>query len=135
MSFFPWNDGYSVNIREIDEQHKRLVSLVDEMYEAMRAGKGSEVLGKILADLIHYTKTHFATEERYFRLYGYPEFEVHKKEHDILTGQAMDLKEKFDAGQTALSSQTGTFLKNWLINHIQKTDKKYSAFLNGKGLH
>ena len=134
MGFFPWDDKYSVNIREIDEQHKKLVSLVDELFEALRTGKGTAVLGKILTDLIQYTKTHFATEERYFKQYGYPDFPAHKVEHDLLTKQAVDLKQKFDAGQTAISSQTGNFLKDWLINHIQKTDKKYTAFLNGKGL-
>ena len=135
MTYFAWNEKYSVHIREIDEQHKKLVALINELFEAMKAGQGQEILGKVIAGLITYTKSHFATEERLMRDHGYAEYLVHKQIHDSLTKKVMDLNNQYQAGQAALTVQVTNFLKDWLINHILGTDKKYSAFLNSKGIN
>lgn len=134
MAFFQWNDQLSVKIAQIDMQHKKLVDMVNEMFEAMQAGKGKDVLGKILAELIQYTRTHFATEERLMQTHGYQDFAAHKKEHDDLAKQVLDLESKFKAGEPVMSSSVGTFLKGWLVNHIKGTDMKYAPFLNSKGV-
>ena len=81
MAFIDWDDSFSVKVKEIDAQHKRLVDMLNELYDAMRQGKGKEVLGKIIGGLIEYTDVHFKTEEKYFDKFGYPETEAHKKEH------------------------------------------------------
>lgn len=72
MSLFAWNEKYSVNIQEIDDQHKRLIGLVSQLHGAMQQGKGKEVMDKILKELIQYTRTHFAAEERIMKVNGYP---------------------------------------------------------------
>jgi len=59
MIYFRWNEKYSVGIAEIDAQHRHLVKMVNDLYEAMYAGQGREALGKILSGLIRYTQTHF----------------------------------------------------------------------------
>ena len=135
MTYFAWNEKYSVHIREIDEQHKKLVALINELFEAMKTGQGQEILGKVIAGLITYTKSHFATEERLMRDHGYAEYLVHKQVHDSLTKKVLELNGQFQAGQTALTIQVSNFLKDWLTNHILGTDKKYSAFLNSKGVN
>lgn len=135
MAHFEWKDQYSVGIPVIDEQHKKLVAMVNELYEAMSTGKGKDVLGKVLNDLIQYTKVHFQLEERLMQQHGYPEFAAHKAEHDTLTHQALDLSAKYVKGQAALTIQTGNFLRDWLAKHIQGTDKKYAPFLQAKGVH
>ncbi|NTW89085.1 MAG: hemerythrin family protein [Desulfobulbaceae bacterium] len=134
MALFNWDSSLSVNIAEIDEQHKKLVNLVNDLFEAMKEGKGSQILGKVLSDLTRYTKTHFATEERLMRSNSYPSYLVHKKEHDELIAQVDDLNKKFQDGQMVLSTSVGNFLKSWLVNHIKGTDMKYKPFLNQKGV-
>lgn len=134
MAFFNWEDRFSVGIAEIDMQHQKLVQMLNELYDAMKAGKGNDVLGKVLNGMIQYTASHFATEERYMKLHGYPDFAAHKREHDSLTQQVLELQEQFNAGQPVLSMKVGTFLKGWLINHISGTDMGYSPFLRAKGL-
>ena len=135
MTYFTWNEKYSVHIREIDEQHKKLVALINELFEAMKAGKDQEILGKVIAVLLTYAKSHFATEERLMRDYGYPEYLVHKQVHDSLSKKVFDLNAEYQAGKPVLTVQLMNFLKDWLINHILGTDKKYSAFLNSKGVN
>lgn len=134
MALFVWSDRYSVNINEIDNQHKKLVDLLNSLHDSMKAGRGNEVLGKTLTELIQYVGTHFATEEKLFRTYGYPEYSAHKAEHDKLTQKAIELQKNFQQGAPVLTVEVLGFLKDWLQNHILGTDKKYSQFLNSKGV-
>jgi hemerythrin len=134
MALMQWTDKLAVGVRECDEQHKKLVAMVNDLHDAMVSGKGKDVTGKILGDLIGYCGTHFGMEERLFKTHGYPEFTAHKKEHDDLTQKALALKKDFEAGKPVVTMELMTFLKNWLINHIMGTDKKYGPFLNGKGV-
>jgi hemerythrin len=108
--------------------------MLNELYEAMKAGKGNNVVGEILNGMIQYTFSHFATEERYLILNNYPDFAAHKREHDILTKQVLELQEQFNNGKAAISIKVGDFLKTWLLTHISGTDMKYSPYLRAKGV-
>jgi hemerythrin len=134
MALMTWNNGLSVNIKEIDVQHKKLIELINQLHGAMGEGKGKEASGKILSDLIYYTVSHFTYEEKLFKQYGYSEYEAHRKEHEDLTSQVKDFKSQFDKGTLGLTLKLMTFLKDWLNKHILGTDKKYVAFLNSKGV-
>lgn len=79
MAFVNWNDSLSVGIVEVDNQHKKLVGMLNDLSEAMKARKGNEVLGKIISDVVAYTRTHFAVEEKYFAQFCYPDAAEHKK--------------------------------------------------------
>lgn len=134
MALLTWNDGHSVKVKQFDDQHKKLIDMVNELHDAMKVGKGKEVLEKILAGLIQYTVTHFSNEERLMKLHNYPGYEQHKKEHNLLTIQVSDVQKKYREGSAVLSQSVMTFLKEWLQNHIQGTDKNYAPFLNSKGV-
>ncbi len=134
MALMTWDPKFSVNIREIDNQHKKLFELINNLHDSMKTGKGKEALGKILSELADYTVNHFSAEEKLFQTYGYPEQAQHKKMHTDLTKQVMDLKGKLDKGDVIITIEVMNFLKDWLNNHILVSDKKYSAFLNGKGV-
>ena len=129
VAFFVWTDKYSVGIQEVDDQHKRLVELVNDLYEAMTAGRGSEVLGTVFNTLLAYTRTHFAEEEKLMQQCGFPGFSEHKQLHERLTQQVIDLGEQFREGKSSLTVHVATFLKDWLVKHIQGTDRKYVPFL------
>ena len=134
MALMTWNDGLSVNVKEIDAQHKKLIGLINQLHGAMSEGKGKEASGKILSDLLYYTVSHFTYEEKLFQQYGYAGYDAHRKDHEDLTGQVKDFKSQFDKGTLGLTLKLMTFLKDWLNNHILGTDKKYVAFLNSKGV-
>ncbi len=134
MALANWRDEFSVNIAEIDEQHKKLFDYINEIHEAMRNKKTKEELGKILDKLTKYTVEHFRTEERYFDRYDYPRSKMHKLEHQVFIDKVGDFKADFEKGKLLLSLEVINFLKDWLINHIKGTDQAYSAFLNEKGI-
>jgi hemerythrin len=134
MALINWSDSLSVNVKEIDLQHRKLIDMINELNEAMRVGKGKESLGKILNGLISYTATHFKQEERYFDKYGYPDTVNHKKEHVAFVKKVTDFKDGFENNNLAVTMEVMNFLSDWLKNHIKGTDKKYSKFFNEKGL-
>ncbi|MDR3640059.1 MAG: bacteriohemerythrin [Humidesulfovibrio sp.] len=129
-----WTDGLSVGIRLIDEQHRVLLGLINELHAGMRARKSDAVLVGVVARLKEYTVKHFGQEEEYFDRYGYPGTAAHKELHAKLVQQVLDFEAALKSGKTKVTMDIMRFLKDWLVKHIMGTDKKYTAFLNSKGL-
>lgn len=134
MALISWEEKYSVNVKEIDEQHKKLVKLVNDLHEAMSVGKGKAIMATVLQSLIDYTATHFAAEEKYMTKFNYPAYPQHKSEHDKFVKQVLDFQKGFAKGDLVLTLDVMKFLKDWLLNHILGTDKKFGPFFNEKDL-
>ncbi len=131
--FIVWSDELSVGIEEIDEQHKVLVNLINRMHNAIAEKHGSEVVSGILAELVDYTKIHFAVEESLLRILGYPGYEEHKDIHDELLEHVLDLQKKVASGNTNISFELMHFLKSWLSKHILEEDMQYAGFMLAAG--
>ncbi len=129
-----WGEKYSVKIREIDNQHKKLIAMLNELGDAMSQGKGNDALGGVLKGLVDYTLVHFKYEEQLLREHGYADLDEHKSAHDDLAKQAGELADQHKAGKALMSIKVLSFLSNWLNTHILNTDMKYSAFLVEKGV-
>ena len=134
MPILEWNEKYSVNIAQIDRQHQKLIGYVNELNDAMRSGKGRLVLESVLNALIRYTQTHFATEEQLLETHCFPDYLNHRHEHQTMTQKVSALQEQYNTGNIATTIETMNFLREWLDRHILGTDKKYSDFLNSKGV-
>jgi len=134
MAILVWDNKYSVGIALFDQQHQKLVDMVNKLHDAMKAGQGKAVLGDILKGLLTYTQTHFQAEEKAMSQHAYPDFNAHKKQHQDLVAQAVAIQKKFESGQAALTVEVLQFLNDWLVKHIMGSDKAYGPFLNGKGV-
>ncbi len=134
MALLEWSDKYSVNIKEMDEQHKKLFNMINELHDAMKGGRGKEALGGIFTGLIQYVGTHFAAEERLMSAHAYAGYVAQKAEHDKLIKRALELQKNFQEGAPVVTVEVMNFLKDWLQTHILGSDKKYGPFLNGKGV-
>lgn len=126
---FDWKPEYALGHPDIDRQHMRLFQLAAELHSSMLAGHGKEILNRVLANLISYTKHHFAAEEKLMEKSGYPEYLQHKAKHDQLTAQVVEFQKNFAAGRTTISVDLLQFLSNWLQHHIGLTDRKIAAYL------
>lgn len=134
MAMFEWKDEYSVNIREIDDQHKQLVAMINELHEAMMQQRGQDVLGGLLNNLVSYCNSHFAAEESLMESHGYPDYATHKAKHQKMTAKVLELQNDLKSGKRNITIEVSQFLKDWLDKHILGTDKKYAAYLNSKGV-
>jgi hemerythrin len=133
MPLFEWNEIYSTGLSNIDTQHQKLFSLINELHDAMKKGKANDVIDKVLKELLEYVFFHFNDEEDLFAKYQYPDFHSHRTEHDALTKKLVEMREKFKAGNTFITSELITFLKSWLTIHILQSDMKFAKYLNTIG--
>ncbi len=135
MAFFIWKDEFSVKVGQLDEQHKRLFSMLRDVYEKMMEYKGKESIASVLSGIVSYTMTHLADEERLMQTYGYPEYAAHKLAHDNLKAQVQDYLDREQRGERVDLIDVALFLKNWLFSHIAEVDKRYASFFNAQGLN
>lgn len=134
MALFDWGPKYCIGIKSVDDQHKRLVDMLNQLHEGMMSGKGNSTMGPVLQNLVDYTIQHFKYEETIFGTTGYEDAAAHKADHDKLVAQVAEFNNKFKAGSVTLSNELMNFLKTWLIGHIMGTDRKYVSFLQSKGI-
>ena len=134
MDFMKWNKAYSVGVKEFDDQHKVLIVIINELYEAIDKNQGNEIIGKLIKRLRMYGAIHFATEEHYFDLFKYPDVEEHKKIHVFFDDKMAEVQKTFHTQSREASFEMMHFLSEWLINHIKGTDQKYTEFLRSRGL-
>ena len=131
--FFKWSPDYNVDIKTIDNQHQELVSILNHLFIAVSKRQAEKEIAVILDDLVGYTKTHFALEERLMQQANYEDFEAHKLEHKKLLERLDQLTKKYLLEEKPIHFELLSFLKVWLKEHIKGSDKKYSAALRQKG--
>lgn len=131
---FVWSDSYSIGIQEVDEQHQVLVSLLNQLHTAILEHHGKTTSREILDRLAEYTRTHFLLEESLMRLTHYPGFDIHKQQHEDLMKQVQDLQHKLDAENATITFELLHFLKGWLAQHINESDKRFGTHFKMAGL-
>jgi hemerythrin-like metal-binding protein len=134
MAYLEWDQNYSVGLNEIDEQHKKFISLINSLYDAMSVGQSKAVLDDLIRQLSEYAIYHFHLEEKYMQDFNYPEFEEHKKLHESFTQKIEQFKNEYYSGKLLLSVEIITYMKDWLLHHILIADYKFSDLFKEKGI-
>ena len=121
-----WSENYELGCDQVDSQHKRLFELVRDLVKACTEGYDTQVLNETITFLVQYTVLHFKDEEMFMINHNYPEYESHKLLHDDFKITVRNLVQEFnDTGSTSeLSDNVNKVVVRWLINHIQREDKK-----------
>jgi hemerythrin len=138
MALFEWNDSLKLGIAVVDRQHERLVGIINRLHEATMEGRGTDVIGEIMDELIIYTATHFSMEEKYFDQFDYPDAEEHKREHEALIEKVAAFANDFEkaprSARSALAKELLQFLQLWWRFHMMETDSKFVTLFKEKGL-
>lgn len=129
-----WTDNFSVQHDKIDSQHKRLFALVNELNAGLNGTLQKEQISTILKELIEYTCAHFGMEERLMTKTQYPEYTEHKAQHDAFTSKVLEFQAHFESGQANLGQDIIDMLNQWLVNHIQVVDQRYSDHFKTHGV-
>ncbi|MBF0284465.1 MAG: hemerythrin family protein [Magnetococcales bacterium] len=130
-----WKPEYSVGIAVLDEDHKKLLDMVLTLFKAMESAQSKDEAERVLNELLNYTVEHFDREEVLMKKHDYPDLAAHLAEHRAMKTKAAEFRDKFQSNSMEVSRDMLRYLQEWLINHINKTDKAYSNFLVGKGEH
>jgi len=136
MALINWTEEYSVGVKELDEQHRRLVAVINQLFTLYSEKKFKKVdVEPIFKKLLDYADYHFGTEEHYFNLYNYAEKAQHSALHESYRQKIQDLKKEYDAADSAKTLfAMNNFLNDWWIWHINNVDKEYTAYFNANGL-
>ena len=127
MAFIAWKSEYSVGNDEMDDQHQKLIAMINELHEAMTQGKGSKMVADIVIRMVDYSKVHFEAEEKLMKKHNYSGLADHITEHQAFIAKAHEYELQIKNGSFNVSISIATFLKDWLTNHILKMDKAYSG--------
>ncbi len=135
MSYIEWTNEYSVNVKQMDDEHKKLFALLDEYYEAMSQKRTKEAMAKIMKGLLDYATYHFGDEEKLMLQHGFAGYPEQREQHAYFLSTVQDYQKRLAEGKLLLSVEITSFLRDWLVKHIQAKDKQYGPFLNEKGVH
>ncbi|MCL2720218.1 MAG: bacteriohemerythrin [Treponema sp.] len=125
-----WSDKFSCGIKLIDDQHKELVALVNEMFNHVTGNDLQEhnYFNRVINDAVSYVKVHFATEEKLMLATKFDGYAEHKKEHDSFVLAVVENIKDYEAGKRLTLSSFTRFLKDWVLPHIALMDKKYFEY-------
>jgi len=130
--FFVWKEEYNLEIDIINAQHKKLVDIINRLYQSFIDKNHNNILADIIDELIDYTKYHFSVEEEYFAKHNYQKAKEHILYHRDFVRKISEFKADVDAGKMSTVYKMMTFLQDWLVNHIIKEDVQYVPALKGK---
>jgi len=129
MSRIQWNEELSVGVKEVDDQHKELISIANTLLGAVESGRGRSVTDKVIKQLRDYTVFHFNSEEDLMRSSQYPKLSEHIATHSRLKNEVKDFQRDVYEGKSPSTAKVMAFLKEWLLNHILSYDRDFARFL------
>lgn len=134
MELLTWNNDYLVGVQTLDNQHSVLFNLINDLHAAMIKDQARSMTGLLLRRLLKYTRNHFSAEEAMMAAANYPGLAQHRIKHRDLTRHVEQFEARFERGEGAINPQLLSFLCDWLVNHIQHSDKEYGPWMNQKGV-
>lgn len=130
----PWGSDLMIGVKKVDDQHKILIQMINDLHRAMKGQQGAAVVQGIMDKLVDYTVMHFGMEEKIFDQFGYPQSADHKAIHRKLVREVQGYQRKLKSGDPTVSINLMGFLKDWLTDHIKGTDTKYVPFMRQNGI-
>ena len=128
--FVTWDDIYSVGFEPIDNQHKELVKIINELFTICKEGDvvADSIFLKMIDKTTDYAGGHFSDELRYVRQAGFPNIKEHKQQHDDFIETVSKAIQGYKDGK-AEPIELARFLKKWLLTHIAESDQQYAPYL------
>lgn len=126
-----WNDEYLLGILEIDNQHKKLVAIANELYDTITSNSEDFKLemSKVLKKLTDYTVYHFSSEEDFMRRHGYAGVDLHKTAHDGFINEVNHQIMQLSDDNKETGAKFYTFVLQWVLTHIARADKIWAKFV------
>ena len=126
-----WTEALAIVIELIDNQHKQLVSLTNELFRACLRGGDTldNVFKETMSRMVEYVRFHFSAEQAMLQRVHYPKFTEHKAEHDNLVKTVLEATKNYGDGKKFVPNNFVRFLKDWIVSHIGYNDRMYAAYI------
>ena len=135
MEIINWSNEFSVGVKEMDEQHKKLIGMINRLIEEQKILTEPKTIADLLTEMTDYAQVHFRAEEYLMAEYGYDHKTQQEKQHLAFIDKTIAFYSASDLGPNILSTALLDYLRTWLIGHILKEDMKYKEFFNSKGVN
>ena len=132
MDLIKWRKEFSVGVKELDNQHKKIIKILNQIFTLHEKGKDERQMEKIISNLYEYIKDHFRIEEEYMVKYNYPGYDKQKEEHNRFIDRFSEFQREFLKGHRLTAINLFNFVWDWFSQHILKLDKLYSPFQKEK---
>jgi len=134
MNSLKWSAELSVNIQEIDAQHRQLFELIGELEQAMTSGAERQIMDKVIRELNVYVREHFTTEERLMKRHEFPSLEAHVDQHEAFVDKLLNLELDHLGGRVDISRELLDYLDQWLKGHVVERDQEYAKYFKEIGV-
>ncbi len=134
MDLIKWRTSYETGIPSMDDQHRKIIELINTMYRVMRQTEGTEVLDSVIDEMTAYANGHLQNEEDLLQANGYDQFFNHQILHMEYKKKVEELREDWNLDKASGPSNIYSFLRHWWLGHIVEEDKKYGPLLIEKGV-
>ncbi|CAK0769457.1 putative Bacteriohemerythrin [Azospirillaceae bacterium] len=131
--FFAWNPSLSVGHPDLDSDHRKLIAIVNTLWDSVEQHPTSNAVSGALSELAEYTAYHFDREEYAMRRHCFPNTDKHIDDHNELINRLGALIHLYERGQTEITVETMDFMRHWLMDHFTKTDLTLGQFLKQIG--
>jgi hemerythrin len=135
MALMTWSSKYSVGVEALDNHHKALMRVLNELHAASMRGKAQEVAGLLIRQAVSIANEHFAAEESLMESIRFPGLAEHRAKHKEIMGKVAEFAARHEKDDTAMYTPLLYFLRDWLSNHLLTVDSEYASWLASHGVH
>lgn len=135
MDIIKWRESYQTGIKSMDEQHQKLIELINKLYRVIRKEESSDSIKEVLDEMNKYAAKHLKEEEAILRTNDYPDYANHIATHQNYLDKLEKLMVEAKEENEAAVNDTYVFLRQWWMGHIVAEDQKYGEFLKSKGVN
>lgn len=130
VNFVTWDESYAVGIELVDKQHKHLINLTNQLYNACLGDKAEleDTFKDVMKELVDYVMVHFKDEEKIMAQINYPDIKEHKQKHELFIKEILSSVSAYSSGKQFVPNAFVRFLRDWLFNHILLTDKEMARY-------
>ena len=134
MALVRWRKKYIVGVKILDDQHRGMMRILNELHAAAMKGRVGEVAGPLLSQVSCAAREHFSTEEELMESTRYPALAEHRAKHEDLLARAAEFLDRHNEGDITSYVQLLYFVRDWFRDHLKHEDKKYTVWMNEHGV-
>jgi hemerythrin len=134
MDLIKWRESYGTGVLSMDNQHRKIIDLINELYKHIRNEETSSSVEDVLSAMIKYAEEHLQEEENLLKTNDFSDYDEHMSKHQSYRERLSSLMAESKTDPEAAVKSTYAFLRQWWMGHIVDEDKKYGEFLKGKGV-
>jgi hemerythrin-like metal-binding protein len=129
VSLIEWKDEFETGVPDVDHEHKEIISLINELHDAMSGEDASITVLDFLGEIHVHIAAHFALEEKVMREQRYDQYQDHKQDHERLLDEISDIMDAYEENEFYNDEEFAATIGNWFSEHFRTRDARLHRHL------